>query len=193
MARLFTAIELTERARAAVEKGRGEILRALGPAATGLRAVHPEHLHLTLVFLGEIADARVPLIREAMAADLDVNPFGIEFGGCGVFPPHGQPRVLWLGLERGAAACARLHEMVAGRLEALGVPREARRFTPHLTLGRWKERVATRARLQLPDVPHVAVQQVAAVTLFHSRLTPTGPEHTVLAQARLVETAGRLH
>jgi RNA 2',3'-cyclic 3'-phosphodiesterase len=194
MARLFTGIELGAKVRERVAACQAELAAAIGGGRRdGLRLVRAVHLHLTLVFLGEIDDARVPAVVEAMTADLPLPPFDIEFASCGVFPPHGHARVLWLGVGRGAQETAVLFEMVSERLETVGVPRERRPFTPHLTLGRWRDRALRDPRSLLPDIGTVAVQRVSAVTLFHSRLLPQGPEHQRLAQARLSGPAVALH
>jgi 2'-5' RNA ligase len=186
MARLFTAIELGAEVRERIAACQAELASAVsGSRSDRLRLVRAAQLHLTLVFLGEIADARVPAIVDAMTGDLPMPPFEIEFASCGVFPQHGPARVLWLGVGKGAGQTTSLFEMVSERLETAGVRRERRPFAPHLTLGRWRDRAARDPRPVLPDVGVVAVQHIAAVTLFHSRLLPPGPEHRPLARARL--------
>src|SRR2546426_7761098 len=69
-----------------------------GRRAGGLKWVKPEHSHLTLVFLGDVEDARVASVVEAVGRDLDISPFDIVFQGIGAFPPRGAPRVLWVGV-----------------------------------------------------------------------------------------------
>ena len=194
MARLFTAIELDAGARERIAACQAELATAIGGDRSGrLRLVRAAQLHLTLVFLGEIADARIPAVIEAMTVDLAMPPFDIEFASCGVFPPHGPARVLWLGVRDGAPETTLLFDLVSERLEKVGVPRERRPFAPHLTLGRWRDGAARDPRLLLPETGAVAVQSVSAVTLFHSRLLSEGPEHRPLAQARLSGPEGALH
>jgi len=194
MARLFIAIELGAEARERIAACQAELASAIGAGTSDrLRLVRAAQLHLTLVFLGEIADARVPAIVEAMTADLPMPSFEIEFAACGVFPPHGPARVLWLGVRGGAPKTTLLFELVSERLETAGVPRERRPFAPHLTLGRWRDRAARGPRPHLPEIGVVAMQRVSAVTLFHSRLLPQGPEHHALARTRLSEPSLALH
>src|SRR5262245_45604943 len=131
--RLFAAIELDEAARAAIAEEQQrlvELLRRHG--ATVPRLVSAEHMHLTLVFIGEVADDRAPAIIDAAAAPIAMAPLGVGFGGIGAFPPRGAPRVLWLGIADGAPAVIELQAIVASRLEKAGVPREDRPFHPHL-------------------------------------------------------------
>src|SRR5581483_11051610 len=100
MARLFTAIELAAGTRAAIVSRQAEIAARLRHAGDrDLRLTGAEQLHLTLVFIGEVDEARVPAVAEALAPAIPVTPFAIEFGACGTFPPGGPPRVLWLGVS----------------------------------------------------------------------------------------------
>lgn len=194
MPRLFTAIELGTETREKVIAQQTAVARALRAAGDrGLRLVTPSQLHLTLVFLGDVDDTRAPAVQSAMSQDLALEPFDLAFGGVGVFPPHGPARVLWLGVERGADEVSRLFEAVSSALETVGIPRERRPFSPHLTLGRWRDRGPSAGRLRLDRVATVAVERVAAVTLFQSRLLPGGAEHTRLAQARLSGLRELLH
>ena len=179
--RLFTAIELTESARAAIA---GE-QRALGQGRGQLRLVRPEQMHLTLVFIGEVSESRAAAIADLMTSDLPVQPFRMGFGGLGAFPARGAPRVLYLDVVTGMSAAIELHDKVSDRLVSAGVRRDERPFHPHLTLGRWREsrpsdRPGVSARTE------VAAVEVDRVTLFQSRLSSSGSAYTRLASSRLV-------
>lgn len=183
--RLFTAIELTDTARAAIAAEQKRVVEALDRESGRLRLVRPEQMHLTLVFIGEVDEGRGAAIVEVMADDIPIAPFRIGLGGGGAFPPRGAPRVLYVDVVNGADAAIELHRLVSDRLAQVAVPRDQRRFRPHLTLGRWREsrpsdrpRNATRAEIAAVDV--------ASVTLFQSRLSPAGPAYTQVAAARLV-------
>ncbi len=147
-------------------------------------------LHLTLVFIGEVADPGVPSIVDALSQEIPIPPFEADFSGWGMFPPRGAPRVLWCGISRGTKQLAALHEEVATRLESVGIARESRAYHPHLTLGRWRDGASPRLREALPAPALVATEQVQRVTLFRSRLGPGGAEHTPLARAPLAAAAG---
>lgn len=192
MARLFTAIELTDSVRAAVAHVQHDLASAVtGVQAPRLRLVRPPELHLTLVFVGEVNDDRVGAIRAAITEGFELNPFTLTFSGAGTFPPLGRARVLWLGVKDDSGSLAQLFHQVAHRLAGAGVPVGTGRFTPHLTLGRWREdgpRVVT-----LPTIGAVATQLVSEVGLVHSQLRPDGPLHTVVARGRLSPAAARLH
>ena len=98
--RLFAAIDLNDEVRTAIAAEQKHIAAEFGHAdRSSLKWVQPAQMHLTLVFLGEIAAAAVPPIVDAVSASLKVAPFTVAFERLGVFPPHGAPRVLWLGVS----------------------------------------------------------------------------------------------
>jgi 2'-5' RNA ligase len=182
--RLFTAIELDDAARAAIGAKQDEVRQALGGAS--MKWVRPEQMHLTLVFIGEVPDGRVQPLIDVMQREIPLQPFRVQFGGTGVFPPRGAPKVFWLGVVDGADRAIALQQHVAAQLEPLGVTRDSRPFSPHLTLGRWRDgRPSDRRRIPPDGGAVVAALDVAAVTLFQSRLSSSGPAYTPLASAHL--------
>ena len=183
--RLFVAIDLRDEARAAIAAEQRRSVARLDPRRR-VTIVRAERMHLTLVFIGEVDEARGVAIAGQMARDIDQPPFDLVFGGIGVFPPRGAPRVLWLGVSSGAELAIDLQRRVSGRLEAAGVEPERRPFSPHLTLGRWREsRPSDARRVVEPANAAVATVRVREVTLYESRLSSKGPTHTSLARARL--------
>jgi len=185
--RLFTAIELDEAARRAIAEEQQRLADLLRQyEATPPRLVSAEHMHLTLVFIGEVPDDRAATIVRAAAAPIAMAPFGVGFGGVGAFPPRGAPLVLWLGIADGAPAVVELHQILAARLEQVGMSREPRPFHPHLTLGRWNEsRASDRPRADERTPAMIARVEVDAVALIQSRLSSKGPTYTVLVRAPL--------
>lgn len=143
--RLFLAVELDARARAAVVTAIDRAREAAGDAASALRWSVPEHLHLTLHFIGAVDAARAPALADALGDTVAVPPFDVSLGRLGAFPPRGPLRTLWIGVDDGRAPLAALHEMLGARLVRADVTLESRAFTPHLTLARARDR--ERARL----------------------------------------------
>ncbi|MGE3520698.1 MAG: RNA 2',3'-cyclic phosphodiesterase, partial [Vicinamibacterales bacterium] len=186
MARLFTAVDLSAPGRDAIVEGQHAIAAALRTGGdVSLRLVQPAHLHVTLVFIGEVAEERVASFCSIMSEDLPIEPFTVELDSPGVFPPRGAPRVLWYGVSAGADRLRTLHAAVASRVAMLGVLRDDRRFQPHLTIGRWKGERGRRPYGALPALPIRVRLRVDHATLFRSRLRSAGPEHVPLAVARL--------
>jgi 2'-5' RNA ligase len=130
--RLFVAMDIPEGVRAAISA----IVAKLRPTCPDVRWVRIEGLHVTLKFIGETPDARVPEIRSALASIVPQPPIAIHFRGLGFFPNPRRPRVFWAGVEAGpdlAAVAAAVDEA----LQPLGIAREDRAFAPHLTLARF--------------------------------------------------------
>jgi len=185
--RLFVAIDLDDPARAAIADEQKRLMRAFGRGDRSLRWVRPEQMHLTLVFIGNVEEARAAIFVDTMSQPVPMRPFTIGFARIGVFPPHGAPSVLWVGVNRGADDAIAVQRIAAERLEALGVPRERRPYYPHLTLARWRgsrpsdrRRVADQSREE-----EIARVDVVAVTLYRSHLSSKGSTYEVLTKARL--------
>src|ERR671936_467075 len=185
--RLFTAIDLDEQARERVAAEQKRLQRAFGHPNRSVRWVRADQMHITLVFIGEVDDARSASIVNSMARQLSVPVFRITFGGLGVFPPHGAPNVLWLGVTSGVDEAVALHRAVGERLEPDGVPREKRPYHPHLTLARWRSGGrADRARVREFDKgAEVARLVVESVVLYRSQVSSAGSTYTELARAPL--------
>jgi RNA 2',3'-cyclic 3'-phosphodiesterase len=185
--RLFVAADLPEDARAAMAAEQARIRSAVAGSAGALKWVKPEHSHLTLVFLGEVAAERVTAVADAIGRDVALEPFEITLDGVGAFPPRGAPRVLWIGIGQGAAAIADLQREMAQRVAALGIAIEERPFHPHLTLARWRESRPPDRERALKAAPRgvIARARIAGATLYQSRLSSAGPEYTPLARSTL--------
>jgi 2'-5' RNA ligase len=104
-----------------------------------------------------------------------------------MFPAHGPPRVLWIGIGRGEQEMIAVQRELAGRVRRLGIELEDRAFHPHLTLARWREsRAVDRSRIaQAVATSVIARVHVDHATLYRSRLSPSGSSYTPLARATL--------
>jgi 2'-5' RNA ligase len=186
--RLFVAIEIDDAARRMAEVTGAQLRVAIGPALKA-RWVPAENLHLTVRFIGHVDDERAPAVIEALTPSLEIPPFDIELGPCGVFPPSGPPGVLWVGLTRGLRSLAAMRDELDRRLLPFGFQPEARPFGAHLTLARIKEapRGASRAaRAALAAVaPVPLIFRVGHATIFESRLSPTGARYVPLVPVPL--------
>jgi 2'-5' RNA ligase len=187
--RLFIALDLDDKARAAMAAAQKRLAAGIGDASrSSLKWIPPDRLHLTLVFLGEVDDARAPVVIDAAGADLAQAPFDVAYVGVGVFPARGAPKVLWVGVGAGAREVIDLQQALAARVSAAGDRIESRPFSPHLTLARWREsRGADRARA-LTAAPEGTIARVRVdhATLYHSRISSAGPTYTPLARANLI-------
>ena len=197
--RLFVAVDLPDDARQAIAVRQKLWAGPLSKSTDGLKLIELARMHLTLLFVGEARDAQVPAIVESMNAPAGMAPFDVTFGGVGVFPPRGAPRVLWIGITDGAARLERLQHEIAERVRSVDIAFDDRPFHPHLTLGRWRGDDRRRStsvpgrHLRPRDVAalersdRVACVRVTHATLYQSRLSSSGPAYTALAHANLSE------
>lgn len=129
--RLFIAIFLPEEATATVA---GLARRVSCPR---LRWIPPVSLHLTLKFLGEADDNRVPDVTDALGRVVgQCRRFSIGLTGGGSFPDGRRPRVFWVGMSGDVAKLSDLASRLASEFAAIGFPDEERAFVPHLTVAR---------------------------------------------------------
>jgi 2'-5' RNA ligase len=133
--RLFTAIHLPSEILLRLER----LISALRPEAL-VKWSPLDNLHVTTKFIGEWPEARVSELHQALGKVRRRQPFEVELKGMGWFPNERSPRVLWLGVE-GGKDLAGLAADTEDALAALGVPKEQRPFSPHLTLARIKNPV----------------------------------------------------
>jgi RNA 2',3'-cyclic 3'-phosphodiesterase len=130
--RLFVALDLPDEVRTNLVDV-VDACKRLAPE--GARWVRPEGIHITLKFIGHIEDARLPEFLGALANMHCDSPIEVDVRGIGFFPNVKRPRVMWCGVTA-SPSLRRLAEKIESALEPLGIARESREFTPHLTLAR---------------------------------------------------------
>ncbi|GEM_PF-1460827 len=132
--RLFIALPLPE-----------EVRRRLAGEARTLperffRPLKEENLHLTLAFLGDTPDPARETVEEVMGetaaafAERFPDPVTAEIGGPGAFPHPGSPRVVWMGLARGAGEAGVLAEALGKGLRRAGLRFDGKPFAAHITI-----------------------------------------------------------
>jgi 2'-5' RNA ligase len=177
--RLFVALDLPP-----------DVKRSLEPMTRGLGEVRwlgPEQQHLTLRFIGELDNGQVNDVAEALALVPGV-PFELQLKGLGHFPPRGEPRVIWVGVEK-SRELERLKRRIDRALAQAGLPPEGRKFAPHVTLARIKKPLS-RDRLATWLMRHNLYRSepfsVSSFHLYSSWLKNDGAEHHVEASYDLV-------
>lgn len=189
--RLFLAIPVSVAARHAASAIAGDVRRGLVDRA--IKWVDAESLHVTLRFLGEVDAARVVELQSLLTRPLSSRGFSLVLGGAGCFPSVGPPRVLWIGVCEGTDEARAVFAELEARLSLLEFPREARVYTPHLTLGRVREISreegrGVRERLAKVAAP-LATSRVDRVTLYRSHLTSSGSRYESLMEIPLADPA----
>jgi RNA 2',3'-cyclic 3'-phosphodiesterase len=179
--RCFVAALLDESARMALAAN----ARKICGVERLFRLIPPTNLHLTLQFLGEVELSSLPGIQGAMSSAVaGIREFTVDFVGSGAFPNPRRPRVVWIGLGRGASEMTQLAQRLTDALRRLGfVPDKP--FTPHVTVARARGRGSSASLSALPPSTPLASQQVTGIDLMRSRLTPEGAHHDSLFRANL--------
>ncbi|MBI3933659.1 MAG: RNA 2',3'-cyclic phosphodiesterase [Acidobacteria bacterium] len=178
--RTFVAIEIPGEIRDRIQK----LMETLRRAPANVRWSRPESLHITLKFLGEIPAEKVGQVKKRLQALPAAAPVTIRLAGAGFFPNDRTPRVIWLGIEAGPEL-HRLAASVEQNLLSLGIPKEDRNFSPHLTLGRIRaaDGVATlRTILQQQEPLEMGTFTAAEFFLYESQLAPGGSIYRKVAR-----------
>lgn len=184
--RTFIAIDLPETIRTELGKLQAAFRAAssrLSHQESDTRWTRQEGIHLTLKFLGEVPNDRVHQITEALAALGPIEKFQLEVKGFGFFPNARRPYVLWVGVEA-PPALGELAKRVEDAMEKLGFAREARPFTPHLTLARFKmprPQPALQERINQAQERSLGRFEVSEFFLFESKLSSAGAEYHKVA------------
>ena len=183
--RLFFAIELAD-----------DVQDLLDDATASLRAEAPElawidraKRHLTLKFLGEVADEAVPRLTEAAdRAAAEHGPLEMSVREIGAFPNFRRARVVWIGVEQ-ERRLELLHHDLELACESAGFEVEGRPFRPHITLARVHEplppdRARSLARAARA-ISYSATAVVDRLTLFDSAPASSGAHYRRLHVATL--------
>jgi 2'-5' RNA ligase len=147
------------------------------------RKVDPESLHLTLVFLGDCPERALEAAHDGFLT-LRARPFTLMLDGFGLFGKD-RPHTAWAALAP-SPALAQLQAKAETIARRAGCPVDARRFTPHVTLGRFPPPAgpdALRLERAVATTPFRAGPwEVRDLTLWQSHQTGRGPHYEVLAR-----------
>jgi RNA 2',3'-cyclic 3'-phosphodiesterase len=187
--RLFIALDIDDAIRERITRFM-EGVRGFAPDA---HWVKPESLHVTLKFIGEEPDDFIPRIKDSLNT-VRVSATQIHFRSHGFFPTT-LARVFWVGMEADPQL-ALLARAIDDTMPPLGIPKEARAFSPHLTLARGGSGSPHRHKRDAPNftfkllqeklsalpVPEFGTMTAREFFLYQSRLSPKGSTYTKLAR-----------
>ncbi|MEX0642177.1 MAG: RNA 2',3'-cyclic phosphodiesterase [Pirellulales bacterium] len=184
--RTFIAIETPPE----IHRRIADLMNRLRRADADVKWVAPEQMHWTIKFLGNVDDHEIHEVCRAVEDCVEpFTPFDLTVSGVGAFPTPDRPRTLWIGATNGAEALGILAGSVEKALAQLGYPKEHRRFTAHLTLGRVHTGRNAQALAQLLKENaefDAGTMGVDEVVVFSSRLEPEGAVHEALGRAPLM-------
>ena len=188
--RIFIGIDIDPEVRARIAR----FLEGVQGFAPDARWVRPESLHITLKFIGEQPIERVEAITERLRR-VGSSAFEIRSAGYGFFPTARAARVFWIGIQAGPQL-TEVAEKIDVAVAELGVPREDRPFSPHLTLARaggrsgspkWRKGDGPNAifatlekRLAAMGELDFGTMTAREFNLYQSQLSPGGSKYTKL-------------
>jgi len=185
--RLFTAIEAPQFPKVL------ELMEAVKRSGADVKLVETHNIHITLVFIGEIPENKLDLVKEAVSS-ISFNSFKIKLRGTGAFPNLSRPRVIWVGIEQGLQELRTIRGSLLKELLGRGIkPEDEKEFAPHLTIGRVKgpsnllNLINVINEYQNVDFGEFTVNKV---TLFKSTLTPKGPIYDPLLEVKANDSRG---
>ena len=187
--RAFLAVELPEDVKSAL----GELANHLRRAGVdGLKPVRPENMHLTVKFFGDVSSTRVDsIVCTIERAAKALHPFTLRLGNVGAYPNGRNPRVLWVGLDGDVASLREAHRRIDNALADINIKPDSRKFSPHLTVARLRDRSTSSERRRAAQALFTAEYEtghpipVERFSLMRSILRPEGPQYTTLADFTL--------
>jgi 2'-5' RNA ligase len=149
-------------------------LSLLCTGVPGAKWVDPGNFHLTLRFIGEVDEGVASDIDEALS-QVRASRFALALAGIGHFGNGDRPRQLWVGVEKNPALL-HLQERVESALMRMGLPPETRKYTPHVTLARFRAPPGPRFQTYLSEHALFRAEPfpVDAFSLIASYLTKSG-------------------
>jgi RNA 2',3'-cyclic 3'-phosphodiesterase len=182
--RSFIAIELPQE----IKDTLGRLQQKLKTAGADVKWVEPKNIHLTLKFLGEIDEPTKDRISSSLKEICrSKSAFSISLSSCGAFPTTDSPRVIWAGIKDGDSQVKAIAQHIENNLAQIGLPKEDREFSSHITLGRTR---SSKNRKQLSELlSNLKTLEgsfpAAKLTLYKSTLPPRGPVYEILQEFQL--------
>jgi len=175
--RLFVALEIPTTARNSL----AALMASLRAIAREPRWVRAENLHITLKFLGEVAEDKLAPVQTALGGIRSHQAVTAAFRGLGFFPNEKDPRVFWAGIEA-SSNLKTLAADIEGAMEKCGIAREKREFSPHLTLARLERSLPEALRKAIAENAQreFGSLRTGEFHLMQSKLKPSGAEYTTL-------------
>src|ERR1700722_19408164 len=177
--RLFTGVDLPAKGRGRLERR----LMHLRPCAH-LKWSPVYNLHVTLKFIGEWPEEKLPQLEAALRTVAPRVPVPAEVKGLGWFPNPHHPRVFWVGVHAGEALAALVRD-IDSALGPVGIAKEDRAFNPHLTLARIKEPAplqALRSAIEALQSVEFGAFEWNRYHLYRSQPGPAGSIYTKLSE-----------
>ena len=173
--RLFIAVLLNDQVKLSLQK----MQEQLRSQATRGSFTRPENFHLTMAFLGETSETKLPVLHRIIG-DINFPPFEFSLKHTGCFK-HGGKELWWAGVdpnEPNLSYLKSIHGQLIRLLEKEGFPVDKRPFKAHITLGR-EIRHTEPIGLDCPEI----VVRVDRVSLMKSERIDGGVRYEEMIKA----------
>ncbi|MFH1248051.1 MAG: RNA 2',3'-cyclic phosphodiesterase [Candidatus Omnitrophota bacterium] len=185
--RTFIAVELPQN----IQEYLAQVQERFKSSGADIKWVKPDNCHLTLKFLGETDLTTMDRIIYVMEKVVDKYAyFMAQTSGLGAFGGLNSPRIIWIGIGRGAQVVELIQKKLDEELNAIGIPAETRPFSCHVSIGRVRGKLNLRNLSEKIRYSTLEPQQfrVEKIILFKSTLTPKGPIYERVKVASLKAT-----
>lgn len=147
--------------------------------------VHPDDLHLTLRYIGDIEEENLPLLQEALAG-VRFKSFSIEIKGLAAFHKRWQS-ILYADIKS-RQKLTTLTTEITDKLNGLGYVFPERNYSPHITIARVKKKRGMADYIESYSKKIHAAWAVDSFSLFRSAQPgETGRRYSVIERYRLVD------
>jgi 2'-5' RNA ligase len=183
--RLFIAITLPADLRVLLS----ESIKGLARQDLAIKPISSECIHLTLKFLGS---TDILMLREIVAVISDtaeaIDSFSYSCGNrIAAFPDIPSARILFVPVEDTDGQIADVFKVLENNLAKIKIKKEERKFIPHITIARIRENLSNGTADLVKKISLNFKGSIACskITLFESRLKPSGADYTILEEFAL--------
>ena len=174
LVRIFIGIPLQQQLKEEIGSFEG-VLKQI----EGIKAVKPDHLHVTLKFIGNTPERKLDRIKEIIDKSCEgIKPFVIKPESVSAFPSPDKASVVWLNCGEGATAISAIFKILEKELRAMAYAGEKQEYIPHITVAR-SRKMADITKIQ-GEIKISGTSQADCVVLYKSDLNPDGPEYSEL-------------
>lgn len=179
--RTFIAVEMPEE----IKQNVGQYIGSIRGIFKDVKWIPSYNLHFTIKFLGEVKKSELANLMDCISMTAsEFTPFSMSLNCLGFFPSEKKPRVIWIGADGGADHLLEVFQTLENCLEKVGYDREARTFSPHLTIGRVRKERTVIVPDGLPEFKPVRFE-INSLALIKSTLTPRGPIYEKAFESKL--------
>lgn len=186
--KLFIAINASDPLSKTFEPSLKKLKMNADKQGIGVKWVMPNNYHVTVVFLGNHSEDKIPQIQEILQQVCnDCVPFELKVDDIGAFATEHEARVIWLDVQfKRVFGELKLKLDEAFREKDLLPPVERGEFSPHLTLGRLRNPRSIKDMISPLKRKSFGKIKVIEVVLYESKMQGALPVYIPLFRCQLL-------